>query len=639
VVAWNAVERDSIFVTPGSQMVAATDSVVTWIDGKRYRILHRFPKAIADFDSVRITSNTGTTFNDRVASYTSSGFLSSFQVAPGTSLYFSPNSDGTGGITTIPGDNRTGTALATHALGSVGFTNLWAFGRRYHYDQAGRINQAIQSQNGPANNPGIMYGYDTLGRVSYEQVWSGCVYGGAADSLSGTTTTCGSLVSTNAFTYDGMGNRTDHGGVPTTGNRYVSLNGLSYTYDGDGNVAMKWGSQANYRQWWWNATTQLDSARKNGWYREKYEYNALGKPVRILYAEGDTPLAVSRYLLWDGDALIAQLTPNGQREVDYAYLPGTIDHPVAHTLGATTPTTVRYHEVDALGNVIGTSQSGVVSQNDSYDAWGNNSVGGNFDSHLLWKGLYWNDSTTGLYYVRNRWYDSEAGRFVSEDPAGFAGGANLYAFAGNDPVNGKDPSGLDAYLDCFYTPGYETTTADGKSLSLGGHWTCYGGGGGDGGAEGGGGGATTGGGFYGGGGGGGMGRDPVRAGARQPDVGETAEALCAFRVLTTVGMGVLDTFGAGELFRVGSSVASALFHVLRDPPSSAWPYLGPLKIGATKLGFGRVQDALDNSTYALLGGAAVGSRPSWWEFLPVPYASLKSNYDGAKDACLSPGPK
>ena len=39
-----------------------------------------------------------------------------------------------------------------------------------------------------------------------------------------------------------------------------------------------------------------------------------------------------------------------------------------------------------------------------------------------------------------RWYSPDLGRFVSEDP--IQDGANWYAFAGNDPVNHADPSGL-----------------------------------------------------------------------------------------------------------------------------------------------------------------------------------------------------
>ncbi len=34
------------------------------------------------------------------------------------------------------------------------------------------------------------------------------------------------------------------------------------------------------------------------------------------------------------------------------------------------------------------------------------------------------------------------GRFLSEDPAGFAGGVNPYTFADDDPINGSDPSGM-----------------------------------------------------------------------------------------------------------------------------------------------------------------------------------------------------
>jgi hypothetical protein len=52
------------------------------------------------------------------------------------------------------------------------------------------------------------------------------------------------------------------------------------------------------------------------------------------------------------------------------------------------------------------------------------------------------DEGPTLYYMRNRWYEPRSGRFLSEDPIGLGGGINLYVFAGGDPVNGRDPSGL-----------------------------------------------------------------------------------------------------------------------------------------------------------------------------------------------------
>jgi RHS repeat-associated protein len=49
-----------------------------------------------------------------------------------------------------------------------------------------------------------------------------------------------------------------------------------------------------------------------------------------------------------------------------------------------------------------------------------------------------------LYYMRARYYDADIGRFISEDPIGFEGGLNLYAYAGGNPVMFVDPSGFSA---------------------------------------------------------------------------------------------------------------------------------------------------------------------------------------------------
>jgi len=52
------------------------------------------------------------------------------------------------------------------------------------------------------------------------------------------------------------------------------------------------------------------------------------------------------------------------------------------------------------------------------------------------------ESAGGLVYMRNRWYDPNTGRFTQEDPIGYAGGSNLYAYVGNNPVSFSDPFGL-----------------------------------------------------------------------------------------------------------------------------------------------------------------------------------------------------
>ena len=52
------------------------------------------------------------------------------------------------------------------------------------------------------------------------------------------------------------------------------------------------------------------------------------------------------------------------------------------------------------------------------------------------------ESSGGLVYMRNRWYDPNTGRFTQQDPIGFAGGSNLYGYAGGNPVTYSDPFGL-----------------------------------------------------------------------------------------------------------------------------------------------------------------------------------------------------
>ena len=55
-------------------------------------------------------------------------------------------------------------------------------------------------------------------------------------------------------------------------------------------------------------------------------------------------------------------------------------------------------------------------------------------------------SDTGLVLCGWRYYDPTTGRFLTRDPIGYAGGMNLYAFAGNNPVNYADPSGTNPLI-------------------------------------------------------------------------------------------------------------------------------------------------------------------------------------------------
>jgi RHS repeat-associated protein len=55
------------------------------------------------------------------------------------------------------------------------------------------------------------------------------------------------------------------------------------------------------------------------------------------------------------------------------------------------------------------------------------------------------DPDLELYYYGYRWYDAAAMKWLTPDPIGERGGANLTAFCEGDPINQVDPLGLEPW--------------------------------------------------------------------------------------------------------------------------------------------------------------------------------------------------
>jgi RHS repeat-associated protein len=83
-------------------------------------------------------------------------------------------------------------------------------------------------------------------------------------------------------------------------------------------------------------------------------------------------------------------------------------------------------------------------------------------------------SETNVSYYRARYYDSQAGRFISEDPIGFGGdGPNKYVYARNQPTMFVDPLGLLAEVYCERIPSAGATWWQNIGLTLSQAMHCF----------------------------------------------------------------------------------------------------------------------------------------------------------------------
>ncbi|MCL5772787.1 MAG: hypothetical protein M1536_00200 [Firmicutes bacterium] len=90
-----------------------------------------------------------------------------------------------------------------------------------------------------------------------------------------------------------------------------------------------------------------------------------------------------------------------------------------------------YSHSDGQGSVMGlTDDSGAITDQYQYEAWGNPANLPNPPPNQTYNPYHYTgqqvDPSTGLYYLRNRYYDAQAGRFISENVNYFLG--NLFFF-------------------------------------------------------------------------------------------------------------------------------------------------------------------------------------------------------------------
>ena len=333
---------------------------------------------------------------------------------------------------------------ATHALLGANFNISavnTALGRSYVRDSLGRVTTWRDEQGF-----GKTYAYDPAGeltsRTDYHTGTYGQCFWNPRYGMSCTWVPGGTVIdSTRTYAYDAVGNPADPGIAVAEANRLTHVGGDSLEYDAEGQLSHRFriGSPWTFEQWYVQNSlgqiVQVSTTRNGSTVTVYFAYDGFGRRVR----KDNNATGVTTQYAWDGDQMIAELDANGNTAQFYTYYPG-VDHLHSVATGGTT-----YYAASELGdNVTGlvrASDNAVLAQY-AYQPFG--SLGRNdqtVPNNLRWQGLQY-DAETGLYYVRARYYDPSLGRFITQDPTGLDGGINPYMFAGNDPVNYSDPSGL-----------------------------------------------------------------------------------------------------------------------------------------------------------------------------------------------------
>lgn len=324
----------------------------------------------------------------------------------------------------------------------------------YTYDSAGRrqtmtvsgqpqVNYSFDNDNHllsvAQSTADVSFNYDNDGRRTAMTLPNGITASYAYDAASELT----SIVYQGAnlapsdleYSYDQAGRRVGVSGslastqlpaavssaVYNANNQLTQWGSTAVTYDLNGNTL-----NDGTNTYTWDARNRLVSADSGA---ATFAYDALGRRI------GKTIASANTNFLYDGVDPVQELngtTPTAN------LLTGGIDERFTRTDASGTLNYI----TDALGSTVAlTDTSGNSQVQYSYDPYGGMNATGSTTNSYTYTGREFDG--LGLYYYRARYYDPATGRFISEDPIGFAGGINKYAYAEDSPTNFIDPVGTD----------------------------------------------------------------------------------------------------------------------------------------------------------------------------------------------------
>jgi RHS repeat-associated protein len=325
--------------------------------------------------------------------------------------------------------------LSTQAISGIYSSSL-------SYTHAGEISASVTTLHSGSTTSFTGINHDALGNATaFTASLSGSptIYSGsnsyqydAKSQLLQEVSTRGSGGYTGQYAYDQSGNPTTFRGVSNSFNSNNQNTLLSY--DGNGNLASYNGNALGYDPE--NRLNSYGAALSAG-------YSGDGLRAWKQTSAGKT------WFLYDHESPICELDSSGNVVATNTFGPTGL-------LARRTGTTSSFYVFDPQGNIAQrTNDTGAVLASYFFDAYGNRTgTDASTDPFSGFGGQwgYYSDSETGLSLLTHRYYDPQKGRFITRDPIDYEGGANLYAYVQNDPVNLTDPQGFKGHVHCFFSP-------------------------------------------------------------------------------------------------------------------------------------------------------------------------------------------
>ena len=261
------------------------------------------------------------------------------------------------------------------------------------------------------------------------------------------------------YTLDGVGNRTNVGGVGTLDrgdytldantppadlqmNQYTDTSFDSRQYDENGNLSTidSIATQKNIIYDYRNLIVEVNDV--NTGQVHTYAYDALGRRIEKVVDSTGTPQTTQYF--YEDARVIEEQDANNVTQATYVY-----GNYIDEVLNMRRDSNDYYYHADDMYNVMAiTDSNGTVVERYEYGDYGEPDfilTTAGVDNPYLFNGRRY-DSETGLYYYRTRYLDPKAGRFTSRDSIGIWGDSanmgNGSAYAGNNPWSSLDPFGL-----------------------------------------------------------------------------------------------------------------------------------------------------------------------------------------------------